>query len=35
MTGDVFNWLTDPAHWRSTNFDPGIWAQLGSHVFYS
>ena len=24
MIGDVFNWLTDPAHWRGTNFDTGI-----------
>ncbi|MCW2817563.1 MAG: hypothetical protein JWR42_350, partial [Marmoricola sp.] len=20
MIGDTFGWLTDPAHWRSTNF---------------
>ena len=35
MIGDVFGWLSDPAHWRSTNFDTGIWAQLGAHVWYS
>ena len=32
MIGDTFGWLTDPAHWRSTNFDTGIWGQLGAHV---
>jgi osmoprotectant transport system permease protein len=34
VIGDTFKWLTDGAHWSSTNFDTGIWAQLGSHVFY-
>ena len=34
MIGDTFGWLTDPAHWRSTNFDTGIWGQLGAHVLY-
>jgi len=24
MIGDVYNWLTDPAHWQSTNFHTGI-----------
>ena len=35
MIGDVFSWLSDPAHWQSTAFDTGIWAQLGAHVGYS
>ncbi len=35
VIGDVFEWLADPAHWRSTNFDTGIWAQLGAHLQYS
>jgi osmoprotectant transport system permease protein len=35
MIGNVFDWITDPAHWRSTNFDTGIWAQLGAHLEYS
>jgi osmoprotectant transport system permease protein len=33
--GDVFGWLTDPAHWQSTPFDTGILAQLGAHVGFS
>ena len=32
MIGDVFGWLTDPAHWQSTSFDTGIWGQLGAHI---
>ncbi len=35
MIGDTFDWLTDPAHWQSTNFDTGILGQLGAHVLYS
>ncbi|SDS65656.1 osmoprotectant transport system permease protein [Nocardioides scoriae] len=35
MIGDVLGWLTDPAHWRSTNFDTGIWDQLVAHVGFS
>lgn len=35
MIGDVFGWLTDAAHWRSTNFDTGIWDQLLAHVGFS
>jgi osmoprotectant transport system permease protein len=35
LIGDVFSWLTDPAHWQSTPFDTGIWAQLGAHIEYS
>ena len=35
MIGDTFGWLFDPAHWRSTNFDTGIWGQLGAHVGFS
>jgi len=35
VIGDVFDWLTDPAHWQSTNFDTGIWDQLVAHVEYS
>ena len=35
MIGNVFDWLTDSAHWQSTNFDTGIWGQLGAHVLYS
>ena len=35
MIGKVFGWLADPAHWRSTNFDTGIWAQLGAHVGFT
>ena len=35
MIGDVFDWLTDPAHWQSTNFDTGIWDQLVAHIQYS
>ncbi|MBV9830895.1 MAG: ABC transporter permease [Marmoricola sp.] len=35
MINDVFKWLTDPAHWTSTNFDTGIWDQLVAHVVYS
>jgi osmoprotectant transport system permease protein len=35
MIGDVFDWLTDPAHWESTSFDTGIWSQLGSHVWFT
>jgi osmoprotectant transport system permease protein len=34
MIGNTFKWLTDAAHWRSTNFDTGIWSQLGSHIFF-
>jgi osmoprotectant transport system permease protein len=34
MIGDTWDWLTDPAHWRSTNFDTGIWDQLVAHVFF-
>ena len=34
MIGDVLGWLTDPAHWQSTNFDTGILGQLGAHVWY-
>jgi osmoprotectant transport system permease protein len=34
VIGDVFGWLTDPAHWQSTTFDTGIWGQLGAHVLY-
>jgi osmoprotectant transport system permease protein len=34
MIGDTFDWITDPAHWRSTNFDTGIWDQLVAHVGY-
>lgn len=32
MIGDTFGWLTDASHWRSTNFDTGIWDQLLAHV---
>jgi osmoprotectant transport system permease protein len=35
MIGDTWDWLTDPAHWQSTSFDTGIWAQLGAHLQYS
>jgi osmoprotectant transport system permease protein len=35
MIGDTFRWITDPAHWRSTNFDTGIWDQLVAHVLFS
>ncbi|MCW2848019.1 MAG: transporter permease [Marmoricola sp.] len=35
MIGDVFSWLSDPTHWQSTNFDTGIWGQLGAHLRYS
>ncbi len=35
MIGDVFDWLSDPAHWQSTNFDTGIWDQLVAHIEYS
>jgi len=35
MIGDVFGWLTDPAHWQSTNFDTGILGQLGAHVLFT
>lgn len=35
MIGDVFGWLTDPDHWRSTGFDTGILGQLGAHLTYS
>lgn len=35
MIGDVFSWLTDPAHWQSTNFDIGILTQLVTHLRYS
>ncbi len=35
MIGDVFDWITDPAHWQSTNFDTGIWDQLVAHLQYS
>ncbi len=35
MIGGVFDWLSDPSHWRSTNFDIGIWDQLGAHVLFS
>ena len=34
MIGDVFDWLTDPAHWQSTNFDTGIWDQLLAHILF-
>jgi osmoprotectant transport system permease protein len=34
MIGDVFGWLSDPAHWQSTTFDTGIWGQLVAHVLY-
>ncbi len=32
MIGDVFGWLSDPAHWESTAFDTGILAQVGAHI---
>jgi osmoprotectant transport system permease protein len=35
VIGDVFSWLSDPTHWQSTNFDTGIWGQLGAHLRYS
>ncbi len=35
MINDTFHWLTDAAHWRSTNFDTGIWDQLLAHIFFS
>ena len=35
MIGDVFDWLTDPAHWQSTSFDTGILGQLAAHIEYS
>lgn len=35
MIGSTFGWLLDPAHWRSTNFDTGIWGQLTAHVGFS
>ena len=35
MIGDVFGWLSDPAHWQSTTFDAGVWEQLGAHLQYS
>ncbi|MEP6817287.1 MAG: ABC transporter permease [Marmoricola sp.] len=35
MIGDVFSWLTDPAHWQDTPFDTGILSQLGAHVEFS
>jgi osmoprotectant transport system permease protein len=35
MIGNVFGWITDPAHWRSTSFDTGIWGQLGAHIGFS
>jgi osmoprotectant transport system permease protein len=35
MIGDVFDWLTDPAHWQSTAFDIGIWDQLLAHIAFT
>lgn len=35
MIAAVLTWLNDPAHWRSTRFDVGIWEQLGTHLRYS
>jgi osmoprotectant transport system permease protein len=35
MINDVFNWLTDPAHWQSTAFDTGIWDQLLAHIAFT
>ena len=35
MIGDVFDWLTDPAHWTSTAFDTGIWDQLLAHIEFT
>jgi osmoprotectant transport system permease protein len=32
MIGDVLGWLSDPAHWQSTNFDVGILDQLAAHI---
>ncbi|KAA1400492.1 ABC transporter permease [Aeromicrobium ginsengisoli] len=35
MIGQVFSWLTDPAHWRDTALDTGITTQLLAHVRFS
>jgi osmoprotectant transport system permease protein len=35
MINDVFDWLTDPAHWTSTTFDTGIWDQLIAHIGFT
>jgi osmoprotectant transport system permease protein len=35
MINDVFDWLTDPAHWTSTAFDTGIWDQLVAHIGFT
>lgn len=35
MIIDVAYWLGDRAHWRGSQFEPGIWAQLGAHVEFS
>ena len=33
--GGVLGWLFDADHWRSTAFDTGILAQLGSHILFT
>ena len=35
MIGQVFDWLTDPAHWVDSRFDFGIWSQAQAHLRYS
>jgi len=35
MIGNVFKWLTDPAHWRGSNGLIGIGTQLQAHITYS
>lgn len=35
MIGSVLGWLLDPDHWRSTPFDTGILAQIGSHIGFT
>jgi osmoprotectant transport system permease protein len=35
MINDVFDWITDPAHWQGTAFDTGIWDQLLAHIGFS
>ncbi len=35
MIGAVLTWLNDPAHWRDTLVDPGIAAQLRTHITFT
>jgi osmoprotectant transport system permease protein len=35
MTDNVFVWLNDPLNWTGTRFTPGIFDQIGAHLWYA